>query len=226
MIRGGEIVTWPKLHMIENRFRLEKQIFLGRQSVRKSQRSRLASASPQDEEPNTGTRLPRLMLSPAPTGSDRPLSVDTDAEEAFKNGSRWFFKRGRATPTPTSDTGNPLAHKKSRPDSLRSRSIRRKWSSTLLHENQEADTPQHSTTAPPIGFFSKLRTKSYPSLTLPFSSLQRSGRPIKESNVEEHAWSSESSSEDDLFVDDHRHIRHPSVLNIASTMALGDVDRD
>ncbi|ETW83956.1 hypothetical protein HETIRDRAFT_237210, partial [Heterobasidion irregulare TC 32-1] len=31
MLHVGQIVTWPKLHMIENRLRLERQIFLGRQ---------------------------------------------------------------------------------------------------------------------------------------------------------------------------------------------------
>ena len=30
----------------------------------------------------------------------------------------------------------------------------------------------------------------------------------------ERAWSSDSSSEDDLSVDDQRHIHHPSVLNL------------
>ncbi|KIM90832.1 hypothetical protein PILCRDRAFT_764281, partial [Piloderma croceum F 1598] len=30
MMRVGQIVTWPKLHMIENRYRIEKEILLGR----------------------------------------------------------------------------------------------------------------------------------------------------------------------------------------------------
>ncbi|KAF8307243.1 patatin-domain-containing protein [Clavulina sp. PMI_390] len=34
MIHAGELATWPTLHMIENRFRLEREIFRGRLAVR------------------------------------------------------------------------------------------------------------------------------------------------------------------------------------------------
>ncbi|KAI0028467.1 acyl transferase/acyl hydrolase/lysophospholipase, partial [Vararia minispora EC-137] len=37
MLRVGQLVTWPKLHIIENRLRLERQVYLGRQAVRKAQ---------------------------------------------------------------------------------------------------------------------------------------------------------------------------------------------
>lgn len=36
MIKVGEQVTWPKLHMIENRFRIERKILRGRQAVRRA----------------------------------------------------------------------------------------------------------------------------------------------------------------------------------------------
>src|ERR1700729_4320142 len=89
--------------MIENRHRIEKEILLGRQAVRTLARSRNRALAPDSTqggavpEPSTGTRLPRISLSPAPTGSDVPLSVDTDAEIAYANGAHSSFKRGRST---------------------------------------------------------------------------------------------------------------------------------
>ncbi|KAH9853463.1 patatin-domain-containing protein [Lenzites betulinus] len=98
MMRIGQLVTWPKLHMIENRHRLEQQIFLGRQSVRKAMQSgsrERATAKieslPQEPVPlpNTGTKLPVFAAPPllANTASEEPLPMDTDAEAAYINGS-------------------------------------------------------------------------------------------------------------------------------------------
>lgn len=83
--------------MIENRYRLEKQIFLGRQSVRKALHSRSndratakIESMPQEPvpQPNTGTKLPNIpvppMSSAAPT--EEPLPMDTDAEALMLNG--------------------------------------------------------------------------------------------------------------------------------------------
>ncbi|TFY57916.1 hypothetical protein EVJ58_g6735 [Rhodofomes roseus] len=91
MLHVGQLVTWPKLHMIENRFRLEQQIFLGRQAIRKSmqarsQASRKGEAAPQGRipEPNTGTKLPVVAGTPVvSTLSEGPLPMDTDAEAAY-----------------------------------------------------------------------------------------------------------------------------------------------
>lgn len=49
MIRVGEQVTWPKLHMIENRFRIERKILRGRQAVR---RATMAKANKPTQETN------------------------------------------------------------------------------------------------------------------------------------------------------------------------------
>ncbi|KAF8265116.1 hypothetical protein EI94DRAFT_374983 [Lactarius quietus] len=37
LLRVGQFVTWPKLHMIKNRMRLERQIYLGRQATKTAQ---------------------------------------------------------------------------------------------------------------------------------------------------------------------------------------------
>ncbi|EIW61949.1 patatin-domain-containing protein [Trametes versicolor FP-101664 SS1] len=98
MMRIGQLVTWPKLHMIENRHRLERQIFLGRQSVRRAMQSgsreRMANkieSMPQEPvpPPNTGTNLPTFLAPPvmATITSEEPLPMDTDAEAAYINGS-------------------------------------------------------------------------------------------------------------------------------------------
>ncbi|KAF7352764.1 Patatin-like phospholipase domain-containing protein [Mycena venus] len=42
MMRVGQLVTWPKLRMIANREKIERQIYLGRQFVRKSVKSKAA----------------------------------------------------------------------------------------------------------------------------------------------------------------------------------------
>ncbi len=84
--------------MIENRHRLERQIFLGRQSVRRAMQSgsreRMANkieSMPQEPipPPNTGTNLPTFLAPPvmATTATEEPLPMDTDAEAAYINGS-------------------------------------------------------------------------------------------------------------------------------------------
>jgi len=121
MMRIGRLVTWPKLHMIENRTKIEKQIFLGRRAIRKVLRStrshrRLSEPPTQDDGIiHDFLKLPSL----SPPGSDHPLSVDTEAEAAFTRGSRWYFRKGRGTPTqpsgrsvsPTGTTGDRNDHR-------------------------------------------------------------------------------------------------------------------
>jgi len=227
MIRGGEIVTWPKLHMIENRFRLEKQIFLGRQAVRRSLQSKTRTLSPESQmkpqadnlpEPVTGTNaatdVPRVSLTPPPSGSDAPMSVDTDTEAALVSGTRWFFKRGHST-TPNSGTSTPRDHGPSQGPS-RLPLTRRKWASELLspassESNNPSGTPDLPTNMS-SSFFNRLRAKSFPTLASSFSPSIKS-RLGKEQSTTEPAWSSESSSEDDLSVDSRR--IHYSSMNFS-----------
>ncbi|RDB22700.1 hypothetical protein Hypma_010146 [Hypsizygus marmoreus] len=230
MMRVGQSVTWPKLHMIENRAKIEKQIFLGRQYIRNCLRGRSAQSTPlqKPDAASVDPHIPPKSLSPH-TSSDRPMSVDTDAEAAFSRGSSWFFKRGHAngSPSPASGAATPVdsAH-----DPLRSPAIRRKWTTELLGpastETRPPDvdssfavpeTPvssQHSVRPRPrsASFLSRLRPKSFSNLSLPFTGEMK--RPSRESNdVAEHAWSSDSSSDDDFGAEDRRQLRYPSVTN-------------
>ena len=56
MIRVGEQVTWPKLHMIENRFRIERKILRGRQAVRRATMAK-ANKPTQDTNVDNATSL-------------------------------------------------------------------------------------------------------------------------------------------------------------------------
>ncbi|KAF5388223.1 hypothetical protein D9615_000438 [Tricholomella constricta] len=227
MIHVGEIVTWPKLHMIENRAKIEKQIFLGRQYIRKTLRRQMALPEPQSMHLQTANatptssfdlRIPSLAHSPPQTSSDRPLSVDTDAEVAFSRGSRWFFKRGHASPSPSTASGAVTPNDGPALDPLRSSTIRRKWTNELLSQNSNRpesgsnrpSLPSHSQHNPrpsPGSFLSRLRTQSFPNLTSPFSvDLKRLSR--ESTDVAEHNWSSDSSSEDDVNTEDRRQMRY------------------
>lgn len=218
MIRIGEAVTWPKLHMIENRAKIEKKILLGRQAVRRSSRTRLprgSLAEPRSlllhsEQRSSDHSAPRQSPSPPQTGSDRPLSVDTDAEAAFARGSRWFFKRGRAS---TPNLRGFVKEDNSSLDPLASPRIRRKWASDLLDASRSGsmdrrispvvDTATSQTedginVVPQGSFFSKLRNSSLTGLTSSFSR-DYGTRSRRESSVDYGAgssWSSDSSSEE------------------------------
>ena len=58
MIRVGEQVTWPKLHMIENRFRIERKILRGRHAVRRATVAK-ANKPTQDTKVDDATPLSR-----------------------------------------------------------------------------------------------------------------------------------------------------------------------
>jgi hypothetical protein len=226
--------------MIENRFRIEKQIFLGRQAVRKLLQARQQPQTvlipaesratarnvgedifshPDGEGITSSTQQPLTSLA----AQETPLSMDTDAESAFANGSQWFFKRGHHRISPD-DSGMSTPRDKAvgNHDPLRSPMIRRKWASDLLKAEDSsfdyfrpatpdpppADRATLSPTANPLpdGFFKRLRTRSFPALSSPFSSLHRnsSGKQVSRDAVTEQGWSSDSSSDQDPSMEGRR----------------------
>ncbi|KAJ7771403.1 patatin-domain-containing protein [Mycena maculata] len=195
MMRMGQIVTWPKLRMIANRAKIENQIYLGRQFVRNSLKSKVM---PTPTVTKSGT--------PPPSGSDRPLSVDTDAETAFThNHPRSFFRNKRIHISP-SNSGTSTPRDGRHQDPLRSPAARRKWASSLLNtgDKTQVSPPSINPLASHSGsdsFFTRLRTRS-------LSTLSTAATP-KELPLEaaEDAWSTDSSSDDGLveFLDDREH---------------------
>ncbi|KAF8974528.1 acyl transferase/acyl hydrolase/lysophospholipase [Flammula alnicola] len=214
MMHVGESVTWPKLHMVENRFRIEKQILLGRQIVHKAYKSKSRSDPRQillqKAIPNPALTLPvspSSSISPPPSGSDSlPLSVDTDAEAAFARASQ-FYKRGRvsknASPNRNSDDDAPTSLNLSR---------RKMWVAEEVAPTVDGDnvadtdlvtvapSPKPSgAESPTTGIFSRFRNNSISKLSLPFSLEHGFTSRIDSSpeNRPENSWSSESSSDDD-----------------------------
>lgn len=178
--------------MIENRARIERQIFLGRQAVRR------VSQNPGRQASVETTTIPaRLSTTPPPTGTDQPLSVDTDAETAYAAGSRKFFRRrrqssatGQLTPR-ASDGGRGIGSRNISSDRISLTSTPDGRTDPMINKVSNGDDF-------PSGYMSRLLAKPFP------SALQ-----LKENEMDEDGWSSESSFDDDLAaMDDHR--RHPS----------------
>lgn len=192
--------------MIENRGRIEKQVLLGRQTVHKAYKSKSRSASREPRQillqksltdPIQHTDIP---ISPSHSGSDRPLSVDTDAEAAFIRGSP-FFKRDRFSQEPPSnhelDRERPSMRRR-RLESLHPAVDEAEEGAQLANGGSQSALSQD----PPsnVGFFSRLQTQSLSRLSLPFSYEYRQNS-IPE-NKQGFTWSSESSSDDDYPLDE------------------------
>ncbi|KAI0320813.1 patatin-domain-containing protein [Amylostereum chailletii] len=222
MIRVGKMVTWPKLHMIENRLRLERQIYLGRQAVRRAQQPRAPPFPSPALLPSTGAESSAapLIAFPSGDGTEPPLSLDTDAESAFINGTRWFFKRGHTSAANSGDSTPRDAEE--RDDPLRTPTMRRRWTEDLFRD-PGVDTSEEQATLTvnggppkpkgrPGSFFSRLRNQSFAGLTPQFHSPRtRHGQePNTDAYALDPAWSSDSSSGEELSLEEPRHAFHPS----------------
>jgi hypothetical protein len=161
--------------MIENRARIERQIFAGRQEVRRILKSKVNLKNPSNPNllsvPGTSSqdgRPANRSRSPATSRERIPLSVDTDAERAFTQGASWFYRRGRRSRPESPSPDDPL----------RSPALRKKWTTDLLSvPNSGSDSPDgneenisqekpgrtisHSTSLPSPSIFSRFRTNSF-----------------------------------------------------------------
>ncbi|EIW76130.1 patatin-domain-containing protein [Coniophora puteana RWD-64-598 SS2] len=229
MMRVGQVVAWPKLHMIQNRFRIEKQILLGRQSTRKLGGSvtrtvpagnALDLSTGNVPEPVTGTRLPTFA-------DDPPLPADSDMETAFAaNGTAWYFRRGKPeanhAATISGPSGSHKSHERlftSLDDPLRSPRLRRKWVRDLLDQRGTSDdrseTNGHDTkqdmpegrsqlhrsrTTSSPSLFARLRPRPLSSLSSLYGSRGQERRSGKEQTPDYE--SSSDSDSDELWNDD------------------------
>ena len=198
--------------MIENRMKIEKQIFLGRRAIRKVLRStqshtRLSPSPTQDDGiADDIHKHPSLSA-----GSDHPLSVDTEVEAAFSRGSRWFFKKGRGTPTlPSGRSVSPAG------------AIDSSGQPRKSHEAASGAKQRMTTSAG--GILSRFRDKSFLRLPPSTSEKTREGTPpsrtLSADLEQERAWSSESSSE----TIDERRLSQFSLIPSISTQDLPTVD--
>ncbi|KAK1236604.1 hypothetical protein PQX77_000156 [Marasmius sp. AFHP31] len=138
MIKVGSLVTWPKLHMIGNRMRIERQIYLGRQTVRRALKAPLHNAHA------------RNALRINTIAGDQGLSIDSDTERAFANGSRRSLYNRRFH----GSSGNSTPSRKASHENL----------DPVSHTSKRGD-PVGARTANAIGpqsFLTRLRTRSFP----------------------------------------------------------------
>ena len=219
--------------MIDNRLCLERQIYLGRQAVRRAQQPRsLPYPTPVVASSSTAPESSVTPFVPFPgEGAEPPLSLDTDAEAAFANGTRWFFRRGHPSAV-NSGNSTPMDAEGSTEDPLNIPTVRRRWAEDLVR-TPEMDTPEErdenesGTVRPanngttlasrlhgrPSLLFSRLRTPSFASLQPAFNSIrQRHGRDATTSpHTVDPTWSSDSSSGEELEIEEQRHLLLPSI---------------
>lgn len=223
--------------MIENRHRIEGQIFLGRKASRRiAQADPLAPAISSRPQRDLASRAPPIKIFDGKDAYDSPMPVDSDAEAAYASGRSLHLraKSGRSSKLSrhkSVDQDEDADEEHSiHPEDLRSPVARRKWTSRLLGLDPEAETrrsmhdeygsgqvtPPTTTITPPSpkqSFFARVRSRSFSAVTSPFSARTVLRRESFTQNDE--IWSSESSSDDDeLTVDDRRHVRNPSVLDV------------
>ena len=258
MLHVVQLVTWPKvgspsrieyasrnplwqLHMIENRFRLEQQIFLGRQAVRRAMRARgqaprKGEAAPQGRlpEPNTGTKLPVVAGAPVvSTLSEGPLPMDTDAEAAYLSRAQREEQRNAApaaAPAPgPADARRGTGGRRRRVQNVVEQ-IEREAAREEEHRGATPDPPpvlapqpqpaesqaRHASSshANPVEFLRRLGAGS-PFST--FASLRGRNKPRSATDSPQEgdgAWSGDSSSDDDDLSVVSRRQRHPSAFDL------------
>ncbi|EJD53793.1 patatin-domain-containing protein [Auricularia subglabra TFB-10046 SS5] len=205
MMRVGQSGAWPKLHMIENRARLEREILRGRLYVRRALRAKSTAPTSALETGNTAGPSDS-GLAPFPSLESRgQVPVESDAETAFANGEARFFKKSQqphinVTPAEAqpSVNGDHQARRRSR--------------SALLTPSTSPPRAPSPPAQPPLSrtgsFLSRLKTRSFASFASPFGSLRRDRRKSGSSRSSvfgdgDENWSSDSSSaEEDLIVND------------------------
>ncbi|KIY71470.1 patatin-domain-containing protein [Cylindrobasidium torrendii FP15055 ss-10] len=219
-MKVSQLVTWPKIHMVNNRLRIETQIYRGRQSVRESMRTKKRLSV--SESPNG------MKSSPPPvSGSDLPLSVDTDAEAAFANGTQWFYHRGH----------DQQKHKQQQPqssprllgqDPLKSSSVRRKWVADLLQHDGHARETRYARPVINTGIYRRPRTHSVPNMYPGGSQADEVPRSsgLFSSQVARESSGSSDSSESIDDMEDHSQTQASVLPTIEGVRSDGDEDSD
>lgn len=86
LLHVGQFVTWPKLHMIKNRMRLERQIYLGRQATKVSQQGpsfRVSNESLRSASTGLQSNMSRAVEPQAESDDDDFDTRTLDAPEGW-----------------------------------------------------------------------------------------------------------------------------------------------
>ncbi|KAG9048285.1 hypothetical protein FS837_000348 [Tulasnella sp. UAMH 9824] len=206
MMHVGQLVSWPKLHMIENRYRLEREIYRGRVAVRQALGTRERSRVPPDTD--HGADLDTAVAGPStvvtngrPAGSARgrslwpsatssQLPVESEAEAGYRaHLDPRLWRRG--------DDG-AQADSSYMPTPKTSGTVRRRWANNYVQDqddDDDDDEDEASRSPPPRppspnvnrmqrsgSFLARLRTQSFPHL-----SFGRISHPFGRATVHESA---------------------------------------
>ena len=242
--------------MIENRHRIENEVLLGRQAIRRVLQSKdkaREAAKPQSSQlpqSATGTRLPQdgTDTGPVPTTSEAPMSMDTDAEDAFKRGSRWFFKRdtnksGSLTPrdkeAESRETGRasgvpsqPLTWSSGWPSffhSQRTNNLPTVPQQNVAEPIQQPDEIVLQDVIPPSSpsLLNRIRRRSI--LSSPFSTLRHTAARVASRPGSEYGgdgqgtWSSDTSSDEDLPSPEWRGSKLPQFSSLVNFEDVDDI---
>ncbi|KAF8529014.1 patatin-domain-containing protein [Hysterangium stoloniferum] len=210
MMKVGKRVTWPKIHIIENRSKLEREIIRGRQGARQPT-SR--------DRPTQDNLLPRHLkasrdVSPssaAVTKGNTPfpndLPIESDAEASFEKGSPRFFKRQHRRSRGVSpsadkyqDAGAQYGLRTATPDA------------SSFHSPTQIRSRSRSPPAQSSSFFSRLHRRSLASIPTSFGGFRKSDPNLQLQSRDDGAWSSDSSSSDYPLDEVEARARHPSLL--------------
>lgn len=170
-----------QLHIIENRFKLEREIIRGRQNLRPvNSRDRAMQDILVQRQAKIFEGTPALHQGHLRAGIPFPpqLAIESDAEAAFAKGSPRFFKRPhhrqsspvlsqKVSSNPTSD------HSSKSNDPLASVEGRQKWATTLLESGAAQSQDAGATDGPRVAVSGSNDTSSTSSPQLPLTT--RSG---------------------------------------------------
>jgi len=144
MLHVGQFVTWPKLHMIENRMRLERQIYLGRLATKKTPQGSSGHVSKNPLPPTSGghqNSVTRTMRFMADESDDDDFDTRTlDAPEG------WAAPAQPEAATPPSPSNNESFLSRLRTQSFPgiSASIRHKGGLFLRKADRQPETAESS----------------------------------------------------------------------------------
>ncbi|PLW25342.1 hypothetical protein PCANC_24943 [Puccinia coronata f. sp. avenae] len=83
MIDGGQRVTWPKIRIIQNRLRIERQVFEGRRLTKHSQESVIPTPTSDPQHPSTARARSRTRLL-ASVVPDQSFGTDVESSTGYE----------------------------------------------------------------------------------------------------------------------------------------------
>ncbi|KAH7105702.1 patatin-domain-containing protein [Auriculariales sp. MPI-PUGE-AT-0066] len=212
MMHAGQSAAFPKLHMIENRARLEHEITAGRRAVRKATRNKsplpATALEIAMESANAGGSSDRTIHQFPRVASGDSLAMESDVETAFARGEENLLGppplRG---PRISLTAAAARAAAATAPEQSNVRRRQRAGSSHSVRSATTTITTPPSPTTPSANrnssFFSRLKRTSVSSFTSPFGSLGRtrskSTSSLSFKGDPDGPWSSDTSSAEGEF---------------------------